>query len=84
MPVALNKIYSVVMGDFRRWLKHESSVENIIGHLKSNHWIDRKYLIGVEGNRMNALLAACDLNFTKALRLLLFMHNNIQAATAQI
>ena len=54
------------------WLKRRSAIEPIIGHLKSDHRMGRNHLRHVEGDKMNALLAACGYNLRKLLKLLLF------------
>lgn len=51
-----------------RWLKRRSAIEPIIGHLKSDNRMERNYLKGKEGDRMNAMLAACGFNLRKLLR----------------
>ena len=55
-----------------RWYKRRSAIEPIIGHLKSDHRMDRNHLKGPEGDKINALLAACGYNLRKLLKLLLF------------
>jgi len=51
-----------------RWLKRRAAVEPVIGHLKGDHRMDRNPLKGQEGDRINALLAACGYNLRKLLR----------------
>lgn len=55
-----------------RWYKRRSAIEPIIGHAKSDHRLDRNYLKGPEGDKINAILAGCGYNLRKLLRLLLF------------
>lgn len=55
-----------------RWYKRRSAIEPIIGHLKADHRMDRNHLKGAEGDKINALLAACGYNLRKLLKLLLF------------
>lgn len=52
----------------RRWMKRRSAVEPVIGHMKGDSRMDRNFLHGKEGDRMNALLAACGFNLRKLLR----------------
>ena len=52
----------------RRWLKRRSAIEPVIGHLKSDCRMDRNYLKGRDGDRMNAMLAGAGLNMRKLLR----------------
>jgi IS5 family transposase len=51
-----------------KWVKRRVAVEPLIGHLKSDHRMARNYLLGVTGDRMNALLAGCGFNIRKLLR----------------
>ncbi|MGA9670417.1 MAG: IS5 family transposase [Terracidiphilus sp.] len=50
-----------------RWMKRRAAVEPSIGHLKSEHRLERNRLKGVEGNAINALLSAAAMNFHKLL-----------------
>ena len=50
-----------------RWMKRRAAVEPSIGHLKSEHRLERNRLKGVAGNAINAVLAAAALNFHKLL-----------------
>lgn len=52
----------------RRYLKRRSAIEPIIGHMKSDHRMDRNFLKGTTGDRMNAILAGCGFNLKKLLR----------------
>jgi IS5 family transposase len=47
----------------RREMKRRAAVEPVIGHLKEDHRMGRNYLTGVEGDRINAVLAAAGYNF---------------------
>jgi IS5 family transposase len=51
-----------------RWMKRRAAVEPSIGHLKSEHRLERNRLKGVAGNAINAVLAAAAMNFQKLLR----------------
>lgn len=51
----------------KRELKRRSAVEPVIGHLKSDHRMDRNFLIGTEGDAANAVLAAIGYNFARLL-----------------
>ena len=53
-----------------RWFKRRSAIEPIIGHTKSDHRMDRNYLKGEDGDKINALLAGCGFNLRKLLRAL--------------
>ena len=49
----------------RRWMKRRSSVEPVIGHLKSDHRLGRNYLKGKTGDHANAILSGCGFNMGK-------------------
>ena len=51
-------------------MKRRAAVEPVIGHLKADHRMDRNYLKGQDGDRINAVLAAAGFNFHLPLRLL--------------
>jgi IS5 family transposase len=51
-----------------RWMKRRAAVEPSIGHLKSEHRLERNRLKGTAGNAINAILAAAAMNFQKLLR----------------
>jgi len=57
-----------VSRELKRWWKRRSAIEPIIGHLKSDHRLDRCRLKGPHGDGVNALLAACGFNIRKLLR----------------
>jgi len=50
-----------------RWMKRRAAVEPSIGHLKSEHRLERNRLRGTYGNAINAMLAAAAMNFHKLL-----------------
>jgi len=50
-----------------RWLKRRAAIEPVIGHLKSDTRLDRNYLLGEEGDRINAILSGCGFNVRKLL-----------------
>jgi len=64
-----------------RWMKRRAAVEPSIGHLKSEHRLERNRLKGVEGNAINAILSAAAMNFHKLLgafwRIFLFCLINV-------
>ncbi len=49
----------------KRDLRRRAAVEPVIGHLKSDHRMDRNYLIGSHGDAANAVLAAVGYNFRR-------------------
>ena len=63
-----------VYGQIKRELRRRAAVEPIIGHVKCEHRMDRNFLKGRDGDRINAVLAAAGYNFKRIanwLRLLL-------------
>jgi len=50
-----------------RWMKRRSAVEPTIGHMKSDHRLERNRLKGTTGDAINALLCAAAMNFQKLL-----------------
>ena len=54
-----------VHGTIKKELRRRSAVEPIIGHLKAAHRLDRNYLKGRQGDRINAILAAAGYNFKR-------------------
>jgi transposase, IS5 family len=57
-----------VTASIRREMKRRAAVEPVIGHLKAEHRMDRNYLKGRLGDRINAVLAAAGYNFGLLLR----------------
>jgi IS5 family transposase len=63
-----------VKPSLRRWLKRRSAIEPVIGHMKNNGRLGRNYLLGQEGDRINAILCGAGHNIRKLLRaFLLFL-----------
>jgi transposase, IS5 family len=56
----------------RRWLRRRNAIEPIIGHSKREGRLDRNYLKGVEGDKINAILCGCGYNIRKLLRAFVF------------
>ena len=52
----------------RREMKRRAAVEPVIGHIKAEHRMDRNYLKGRDGDRINAVLAAAGYNFALLIR----------------
>ncbi len=52
----------------QRFLKRRSSIEPIIGHSKQDHRMETNFLKGVEGDKINPILAASAFNMRKVLR----------------
>jgi transposase, IS5 family len=56
----------------RRMLRRRAAIEPTIGHMKADNRMNRNYLTGQEGDRINALLCAAGYNLRKLLRWLVF------------
>jgi transposase, IS5 family len=56
----------------RRMLKRRAAIEPTIGHLKSGNRMNRNYLTGQEGDKINTLLSAAGYNLRKLLRWVVF------------
>jgi IS5 family transposase len=59
-------------GTLRRWLKRRSVIEAVIGHSKNECRLGRNYLLGEEGDRINAILCGCGYNIRRLLRAFIF------------
>jgi transposase, IS5 family len=64
------RIPKKVTRSFRKMMKRRSAIEPTIGHLKSDHRLERNFLWGKPGDRLNALMSAIGYNFCKLLRAL--------------
>lgn len=62
-----------VTAAIRREMKRRAAIEPVIGHVKSDHRMDRNYLKGRDGDRINAVLAAAGYNFSLLIRWLRFL-----------
>jgi IS5 family transposase len=56
-----------------RWFQRRSAIEPVIGHMKQDNRMDRNYLKGTDGDKMNAILAGCGFNFRKLLRAFIWL-----------
>ena len=52
----------------RKRFRKRAGIEPVIGHLKSDHRLNRSWLKGFEGDQINVLMAAAAFNFRKWLR----------------
>ena len=61
-----------------RWWKRRSAIEPVIGHIKSDHGMDRNMLAGSTGDKLNAMLAGVGFNLLKLMkglgRFFLYLH----------
>ena len=53
-----------------RWWKRRSAIEPVIGHIKSDHYMERNRLGGVLGDKLNAMLSALGFNLVKLMKAL--------------
>jgi IS5 family transposase len=53
-------------------LKRRAAIEPTIGHMKSDNRLNRNYLTGSEGDKINTLLSAAGYNLRKLLRWVVF------------
>lgn len=51
----------------KRELRRRAAVEPVIGHMKSDHRMDRNFLFGAHGDAANAVLAVVGYNFRRLL-----------------
>lgn len=51
-----------------KWMKRRAAVEPTIGHIKSEHRLNRCRLKGISGDKFNAILAGCGMNISKILK----------------
>ena len=73
-----------VTASIRREMKRRAAVEPVIGHVKAEHRMDRNYLKGRVGDRINAVLAAAGYNFSLLLRWLAELLRAIIRAFAKL
>jgi IS5 family transposase len=70
--LATRRKSSMTAGEWR-WFRRRPAIEPVIGHAKEDHRMDRNYLKGTDGDKTNAILAACGFNLRKLLRALLWL-----------
>ena len=63
--------YRSMTNQQRRWLKRRQAIEPVIGHLKSDHRMDRCWLKGEIGDAIHAVLCAVGFNLRWLLRAIL-------------
>jgi transposase, IS5 family len=64
--VASRKRGSIVASVWR-WMRRRAAIEPSIGHLKENRRMERNRLKGTAGDKLNAVLSAAAMNFSKLL-----------------
>lgn len=63
-----------------RWMKRRAAIEPTIGHLKNEHLMERNKLLGLVGDKVNAILSAAAMNFGKLLAFLLAIFSRLLLA----
>ena len=63
-----------------KWMKRRAAIEPTIGHLKSDHRLERNKLRGLIGDKVNALLSAAAMNFRKLLAFFLAIFSRLLQA----
>src|SRR5918995_71742 len=61
---------SIAKRSLWRWMKRRAAIEPSIGHLQEHRRMERCRLKGTEGDKVNAVLSAAGMNFSKLLTLL--------------
>jgi IS5 family transposase len=56
-----------IVGSVWRWMKRRAAIEPSIGHLKEDRRMERNRLKGTLGDKVNAVLSAAGMNFSKLL-----------------
>jgi len=54
--------------EMRKRFQRRAAIEPVIGHLKSDHRLNRNFLKGFSGDQINLLMAAAAFNFKKWMR----------------
>ena len=79
IPKPPRKNASKVMQDeMRKRFQRRAAIEPVIGHLKSDHRLNRNFLKGFTGDQINLLMAAAAFNFKKWMREVSFWLTNIR------
>lgn len=68
----------------RKLLKRRSAIEPVIGHLKSDHRMERNHLKGVNGDKINAIMAGIGFNLRKLLRWVHFVLNYLMSVVLRV
>ncbi len=78
IPKPPRKNASKAMQDeMRKRFQRRAAIEPVIGHLKSDHRLNRNFLKGFTGDQINLLMAAAAFNFKKWMREVCFWLANI-------
>jgi len=78
IPKPPRKNASKAMQDeMRKRFQRRAAIEPVIGHLKSDHRLNRNFLKGFTGDQINLLMAAAAFNFKKWMRKVVFWLANI-------
>lgn len=60
--------------EIKRQMRRRSAVEPVIGHLKDDHRMGRNHLAHIQGDAVNAILAAIGCNFRRILAWIAFVY----------
>jgi IS5 family transposase len=68
----------------RKRFRRRAGIEPVIGHLKSDHRLNRNFLKGFEGDQINLLMAAAAFNFRKWMRQVIFWPHSMLAQVTML
>lgn len=72
------------LASVRAWWRRRNAIEPIIGHVKSDHGLERNRLAGKLGDELNAMFSACGFNIKKLLRAFwLWLRNTLDCILGQ-
>lgn len=69
---------TAMQAEMRKRFRRRAAIEPVIGHLKSDHRLNRNFLKGFAGDQINLLMAAAAFNFKKWMREVYFWLVNIR------
>jgi len=69
---------ATMKNEMRKRFQRRAAIEPVIGHLKSDHRLNRNFLKGFAGDQINLLMAAAAFNFKKWMREVCFWLANIR------
>jgi IS5 family transposase len=67
----------------KAWLQRRCAIEPVIGHLKFDHRMERNFLLGRVGDRINCILAASAFNLRKLTRVFFFVFSFLFISSVQ-
>ncbi len=66
-----------IIEQMRKRFRRRAAIEPVIGHLKSDHRLNRNFLKGFTGDQINLMMAAAAFNFRKWMRAVIFWRQKI-------